>query len=353
MDDKMPRTPFATPLSRSARETEIRIRNICSGPKRRPPVFFLALMFATALLCGNLVSCQVAEAEVPNAPANTSHLEELPEGWSLAELDTGMMEHIGQMGDWWYEDYYLPTPEEMALLADLPADELPREAVELSRALRRDYWRDALLPAAYDEAEDVTVYLVVSGMPDKEPGAGVPIWAPDQQRGIVLRHGDRAVYFHLCWDGNAKYGGPPLLLVDDFDSDGRPEAAVALCLGGGTGCYEEDLYLFDLDTMTYTIPDFSQVPLEIAYDPDKDLARMASGDQERLVRLDDLGLPFEGEVEVGNIVRFSVEDGQILCHLEPDFTCSTLGYVAYAEFPVIYEDGAYRLGPAVHMGDIL
>ena len=58
MNKNMPRTPFSTPLSGSARETEIRLRNIFSGPKRRPPVLFLALVFAVCLLCGNLVSCR-------------------------------------------------------------------------------------------------------------------------------------------------------------------------------------------------------------------------------------------------------------------------------------------------------
>ena len=43
MQNKMPRTPFSTGLSKSARETELRIRNIFSGPKRRPPVLFLPL----------------------------------------------------------------------------------------------------------------------------------------------------------------------------------------------------------------------------------------------------------------------------------------------------------------------
>ena len=58
MNEKMPRTPFSTPLSGSAREAELRLKNIFSGPKKRPPVLFLALMFAACLLCGNLVSCQ-------------------------------------------------------------------------------------------------------------------------------------------------------------------------------------------------------------------------------------------------------------------------------------------------------
>jgi len=65
MKDSIPRTPFSTPLSGSAREVELRLRNIFSGPKKRPPLPFLALMFAVCLLCGNLVSCQEAEAELP------------------------------------------------------------------------------------------------------------------------------------------------------------------------------------------------------------------------------------------------------------------------------------------------
>ena len=58
MNENMPRTPFSTHLSGSARETEIRIRNIFSGPKKRPPLPFLILMFAIAIFCGNLVSCR-------------------------------------------------------------------------------------------------------------------------------------------------------------------------------------------------------------------------------------------------------------------------------------------------------
>ena len=79
MDKKLPRTPFSTGLSRSAKETEIRIRNIFSGPKKRPPVLLFALMCAVALSCGDLVSCQMRE-EVPDAPpADISSLPDPPE----------------------------------------------------------------------------------------------------------------------------------------------------------------------------------------------------------------------------------------------------------------------------------
>ena len=69
MNNKMPRTPFSTPLSGSAREVELRLKNIFSGPKKRPPILFLVLMFSVCIFCGNLVSCQVSTAEEPDRSA--------------------------------------------------------------------------------------------------------------------------------------------------------------------------------------------------------------------------------------------------------------------------------------------
>ena len=73
MNPKLPYTPFSTPLSRSARETKQRLENIMSGPKKRPPVIFIALVSAFCLLSGNLVSCQVAQPE-GNAPAELENV---------------------------------------------------------------------------------------------------------------------------------------------------------------------------------------------------------------------------------------------------------------------------------------
>ena len=53
-------TPFSTPLSGSARETEDRIRNIFQYKKKRPPLLLFILACALALTCGGLVSCQPA-----------------------------------------------------------------------------------------------------------------------------------------------------------------------------------------------------------------------------------------------------------------------------------------------------
>ena len=69
MMEKMPYTPFSTHLSGSAKEIRMRLEHIASGPKKRPPALFLALVFAACLLCGNLVSCQVTgTAEAPVQP---------------------------------------------------------------------------------------------------------------------------------------------------------------------------------------------------------------------------------------------------------------------------------------------
>ena len=54
-----PRSPFSTPLSGSAKETEERIRSIFQYKKKRPPLLLLALAGLLALTCGGLVSCEV------------------------------------------------------------------------------------------------------------------------------------------------------------------------------------------------------------------------------------------------------------------------------------------------------
>ena len=99
MNDKMPRTPFSTPLSGSAKETEIRIRNIMSGPKKRPPALFLVLVFAVCLFCGNLVSCQMEK--VPDVSRTDNSLPDPPEQQPDMEVReySETLEHIDLDGD--------------------------------------------------------------------------------------------------------------------------------------------------------------------------------------------------------------------------------------------------------------
>ena len=52
---KTPNTPFSTRLSGSAKETELRIRNIFQWKKKRPPVIAVAAAILVVVLCGSLV----------------------------------------------------------------------------------------------------------------------------------------------------------------------------------------------------------------------------------------------------------------------------------------------------------
>ena len=353
MKENVPRTPFSTPLSGSAREVELRLKNIFSGPKKRPPLPLLILMACACVFCSNLVSCQVAEADVP-APPDVSVPEQTPEAWTPVELDTELLQYNETTLD---RPYEFLTEEETALIQNLPAAELPREAVDLYPGpYREDFWEDLLLPVAYDKESDVTVYFIFGGMP---PGTYRNInlnleSAPNLwEDGIVLRWGERTAYFPLYWGGSLHFGSNPPLLVDDLDDDGQLEAALALTDGWGTGAYTESLYIFDLDTMTYALLDYSEIPLEIALSPEGDRVKLQSGPRSLEVDVTELGGRLTGRMEVGNVVRFHLTEGHILCELDIDFTSDTLGYMARACFPLVYEDGAYRLGQADLLTDSL
>ena len=103
MNNKILRTPFSTQLSGSAKETEIRIRNIFSGPKRRPPVPVMVLTVLLILFCGNIVSCQMAETEAPEPGVNSSlvDLPDPPEQKPVAEVreDSETLENVDRDGD--------------------------------------------------------------------------------------------------------------------------------------------------------------------------------------------------------------------------------------------------------------
>ena len=70
------RTPLSTRLSGSAKEAELRIRNIFQWKKKRPPLWAMVLTALVILSCGSLVSCQVRDTgeEPPAAPLSAAEL---------------------------------------------------------------------------------------------------------------------------------------------------------------------------------------------------------------------------------------------------------------------------------------
>ena len=162
MNKNIPRTPVSTPLSGSARETEIRLKNIFSGPKKRPPLLFLALMFSVCIFCGNLVSCQVAEPEEGDAPAR---LENSQQG------DTSLEEFKPQPVT--YKQPELPLGDDEQVLLDALFRAAEREGgyrfqiptVHLLNSMEKDGW---LLGAVF--VEDHLENTLILGIMDRETG---------------------------------------------------------------------------------------------------------------------------------------------------------------------------------------
>lgn len=357
---KTPNSPFATRLSGSTKETELRIRNIFQWKKKRPPVVLLVLSALIALFCGSLVSCQprqgesAADSDIPseNTAIDGSIVSEDME--EPQELTTAS----GQGGPvsfkievmflpWesklWQEPMEGLTEKQKELLENLPVDELPRKAVELYGLYYDDVWRDTLIPMAADEEADVTLYGVINAkklFEDDPVSRAVEIRNVD---GIILRAGDQAVYYPLYWENVFYDRNNPLMLVRDFDGDGKDEAAVCLRAGHGTGISVFNLYFFDLDTMTYTVPDYSAFgEIEVEYDPAAHTATLTSAADHLTVDVPDYLEPL-WKGTCGNIVDFYEQDGQIYCRVMLDFR-NTVGYLACATAPVIWQEGGYGLG---------
>lgn len=227
-------------------------------------------------------------------------------------------------------------------LADLPAEELPKQAVELYNLYPSDMWRELLIPLAYDEETDVTLYGVVSHVKNPEDDR-IALRTDDMQpAGVVLRCGNRTVYHPIDWGGNLVRDGNPELYTGDFDGDGNPEAAVQLLEGWGTGCLVYQLYIFELDTLSYSVPDASTLKIDMTYNPETYQATLTGGEQRLTVEVPE---PFRElkYVGVGNEISFSCEDGQLYFHAGVDFYF-TMAYLADLKAPVIYRDGGYCIG---------
>lgn len=99
MRNPFPPSPFSTRLSGSAREVELRIRNIFQWKKERPPVWLMVLMAAICLSCGSLVSCQVSEASPSGAADLAQRLQYDPDSPFHAFLDSLELDGTGDGDD--------------------------------------------------------------------------------------------------------------------------------------------------------------------------------------------------------------------------------------------------------------
>ena len=232
-------------------------------------------------------------------------------------------------------------------LADLPVAELPKETARLDELFPSDMWRDLLIPLAYDEGEDLTIYGVADVQERSEDDSTALDPREMEPYGIVIRKGNRAAYHSLYWGMHLSNALNPELYVGDFDHDGEEEAATQLWAGKGTGCSAYQLYIFELDTLTCTVPNYATLDIGVHYDDASGLATLTSGTCELTVEVPEQFRAFD-YVFCGNVVSFSCEDGQLYMDAGLDFY-RTLAYLANVKVPIIYENSQYRLGEAVSL----
>ena len=215
---------------------------------------------------------------------------------------------------------------------DLPADELPREIVEIGQILNGSYeipseylWENLLFPMAGDDEADVTLYGVYEM---KDPS------------GVVLRQGDETGYYPIYWGGIIHRGWNPELMLADLDGDGEDEVAVLLGAGSGTGISLTAVYIFDGNSCS--APDCSTLDIWAEYDPEASTLLLTSRELSLEVSVEGHTEPVQ-RVDIGTYITFSFEDGQIQC--VAGIACGFTDYVADVIAPVVWNGEGYELGP--------
>ena len=131
MNKKFPHSPFTTRLSGSAKETELRIRNIFQWKKKRPPVVLFVLIAVLVLSCCSLVSCQTQADEPPAEDNDAQQVSPLegdvlsPDGKYEVRL-TGSPEGVSTSSDGL-------TPPESVQIVDVQSNEVLWECDGLYR----------------------------------------------------------------------------------------------------------------------------------------------------------------------------------------------------------------------------
>ena len=327
-----PHTPFSTPLSGSAKETQTRIRNIFQFQEKRPPVLALALAAALVLSCGGLVSCQnPAEQEIDQADFPLPFSGNLPgEPLKLAfPVWQSLSEYPGELN-----------------LEGLTVDTLPATPVNLRDFSQSESWNETVWLLSQDTERDAALYGVIQ-FENYSPGLN----ASDKLYGVILRAGEQFAYFPFDWDANLWAYQAPELWRGDFDGDGQEELAFALAYVHGSQVWAENLYLFEPDTLEYqSIVLASGAPelsgLTASYDPET--LTLYAATEDRLLMLDESwveGAPIlEGFLQGGSRVEFSLRDGTLWCTLALVPSKAPLSNPVILDCPVVFQDESYVLG---------
>ena len=321
-----PTSPFSTPLSGSAREAERRLRSLFQGPKKRPPILALALASVLALSCGGLVSCQSLpeEGDISYPPGFYDLLGEpltvtVPAGTYVSE-----------------------SPGEPPL-EGLTAADLPDTPVNLEDFSQSESWNETVWLLSQDSQRDIALYGVIQ-FENYEPS----LTSSEGLYGIIVRSGTQWAFYPLDWSVNLRDYQAPELWLGDYDGDGQEELAFSLAFGQGSQIWQETLYLLELDSLEYQVPDLSTAGahLSASYDPEHLTLYAATSNQ--LLMLDEAwveGAPIlDGSLQGGTRVEFSLQNGALWCTMALIPSEAPLSNPVVVDYPVVFQDDAYVLG---------
>lgn len=325
---RLPSTPFATPLSSSAKETETRLRSIFQYQKKRPPLLVLILAAALVLSCGGLVSCQgqrqaQGEADVVLPFANNlpgEPLDVVIPAWG------SLMEDPGQ------------PP-----LEGLTVDVLPTVPVNLQDFSQSESWNETVWLLSQNTEHDAALYGVLQ-FSDYAPGMN----AAERLYGIIVRWGAQWTFCSLDWDADLWAYEAPELWFGDFDGDGGEELAFALACERGSQFWLENLYLFEPDTLEYSVPSLSNVQMLLSASYDAETSILYAATEDRLLMMDESwveGAPIgEGSLRGGSWTEFFLRDGEIWCTLALLPSQAPMSNPVVVDCPLVFRDGYYLPG---------
>ena len=244
-------------------------------------------------------------------------------------------------------------------LANLSAEELPRDVVDLEVLQRDQIWNDLLIPLAENEFKDVTLYGVVdAGWLSEVTQQGNEIINDISNMDaevLVLRYGEELIVQEdLSWNKNAWNNDPPWLEIYDFDGDGESEIAVCTYAISGMGAGYHQLWIYDMDEKKSYFPDITNLDITVEADWQSGEVTLIGGPYTATATVDD-SISEDDEhnfLSYGNIIDFSIGDvpGQhLLCHTS--LVWGGPGGYLFADVtaPVIYSDGEYKLGEVMNM----
>ena len=109
MNPNIPHTPFSTRLSGSAKETELRLRNIFQWQKKRPPLPLFLLTIVILMSCFGLVSCRIEEPPTDTSPADDINAEKEPPSSADTDFPVTPLEGDALSPDGTSEHYTVKT----------------------------------------------------------------------------------------------------------------------------------------------------------------------------------------------------------------------------------------------------